>query len=299
MSRAVEQYLAQLRASLAGADTALIQDALSDAEEHLTAALEQALAKEPGIAQDAVLESFIETYGAPGEVAAAYKEMETMTTIPFAAAPPSPNIEVRRRHGFFGVLGDIHTYGALLYMLFSLVTGIVYFTWAVTGLSLSAGLMILVIGIPLMTAFLLSVRGIAFVEGKLVEAVLGERMPRRSVFFKKDLGWWGAVKALFTDRTTWTAMLYLILQLPLGIIYFTVMITLIAVSLALIAEPVLHYVFDVPFVQTNHHYYYLPGWTMPFLVIGGILLLIVTLHAARGIGRLHGRYAKKLLVKGE
>jgi hypothetical protein len=27
--------------------------------------------------------------------------------------------------------------------------------------------------------------------------------------------------------------------------------------------------------------------------------MIVTLHAARGLGRLHARYAKKLLVKGD
>lgn len=299
MSSAISQYLAKLKASLAGADPAMIQDALSDAEEHLAAALESTLEKQPGITQEAVLENFIETYGTPEEVAAAYKEMENMTQIPFAATAESPNVEVPRKRGFFGVLGDAHTYGALLYMLFSLVTGIVYFTWATTGLSLSAGLMILIIGIPVMAAFLLSVRGIAFVEGKLVEAVLGERMPRRSVFFRKDLGWWGAVKALFTDRTTWTAMLYMILQLPLGIVYFTVTVTLIAVSLALVAMPVLHYVFGLPMVQTPHHDYYMPGWSMPFFVIGGVLLLIVTLHAARGLGRLHGRYAKKLLVKGE
>jgi hypothetical protein len=32
-------------------------------------------------------------------------------------------------------------------------------------------------------------------------------------------------------------------------------------------------------------------------VIGGVLLLFVTLHVARGIGRLHGQLAKHLLVK--
>jgi uncharacterized membrane protein len=297
MNKAIDEYLVKLKSALAGADRATIQDALSDAEEHLATALEQALDTEPGLSPEAALEKIIETYGAPAEVAAAYKEMENMT--PIALALSGPGIVKPRGNRFFGVLGDIRTYGALLYMLLSLATGIFYFTWATTGLSLSAGLIVLIVGLPFVTAFLLSARGIALIEGRIIEGVLGERMPRHVVFFRKDLGWWGGFKALIGDRTTWSAILYMILQLPLGIIYFTVMITLISVSLALVAMPILHYVFDYPFVQTDHHMYYLPGWSMPLVVMGGFFLAIVTLHVARGIGRMHARYAKRLLVKGD
>ena len=38
-------------------------------------------------------------------------------------------------------------------------------------------------------------------------------------------------------------------------------------------------------------------WVWPASVLGGVLLLFVTLHVARGIGRLHGQLAKHLLVK--
>ncbi len=297
MNKTIEDYLVKLKAALAGADRATIQDALSDAEEHLTTALEQALDSEPGLAPEAALGKIIETYGAPAEVAAAYKEMENMT--PIALAHPDPRIVKPREHRFFGVLGDIRTYGSLLYMLLSLATGIFYFTWAATGLSLSIGLIVLIIGLPFVAAFLLSARGIALIEGRIIEGVLGERMPRRIAFFRKDLGWWGGFKALIGDRTTWSAILYMILQLPLGIVYFTIMITLISVSLALVAMPILHYVFNYPFVQTDHHMYYLPGWSMPLVVMAGLLLTIVTLHVARGLGRMHARYAKKLLVKGD
>ena len=293
----LEEYLARLRTALAGADPATIQDALADAEEHLASALAQLKEKDPAIVEESAMANIMESYGTPDEVAAAYKEMESMT--PIAFAQPSPGGLVRRKPGFFGVLGDLHAYAALLYMLLSLVTGIVYFTWATAGLSLSLGLLVLIIGIPFLSAFLLSIRGLALIEGRLVEAVLGERMPRRPVFFRSDLGWLKGIKALFTERTTWTALLYMILQMPLGIIYFTFMITCIAVALAFMATPILHYVFDTPFVQTDHHDYFLPAWMMPLLVIGGFFLLIVTLHLARGVGRLHGRYAKKLLVKGD
>jgi uncharacterized membrane protein len=297
MNKAIDDYLVKLKTALAGADRATIQDALSDAEEHLTTALEQAIEKEPGLAAEAALPAIIETYGAPAEVAAAYKEMEHMT--PMTLAIPGLQVKKPRRNRFFSVIGDARTYGSLIYMLLSLVTGIFYFTWATTGLSLSAGLIVLIIGLPFVAAFLVSARGIALVEGRIIEGVLGERMPRRGAFFRRDLGWWGGFKALVADRTTWSAILYMILQLPLGILYFTVMITLIALSLTLFAMPILHYVFGFPIAHTNHHDYYLPGWSMPIVVMGGFLLTVVTLHAARGIGRLHARYAKKMLVKGD
>ena len=45
---------------------------------------------------------------------------------------------MRRRAGrFFNVVRDPRTYGALLYMLLALATGIFYFTWAVVGISMS------------------------------------------------------------------------------------------------------------------------------------------------------------------
>ncbi len=295
MNKAIDDYLVKLKTALAEADRATIQDALADAEEHLTTALEQALEKEPGLAAEAALPAIIETYGAPAEVAAAYKEMENMT--PTTLAIPGLRISAPRRNRFFSVIGDVRTYGSLLYMLVSIVTGIFYFTWAAAGLSLSAGLIVLVIGLPFFTAFLLSARGIALLEGRIIEGVLGERMPRRGAFFRKDLGWWGGFKALVADRTTWSAVLYMILQMPLGILYFTIMITLIALSLSLFAMPIIHYVFRFPIAHTNHHDYFLPGWSMPLVAMGGFLLTIVTLHAARGIGRLHARYAKRMLLK--
>ena len=42
---------------------------------------------------------------------------------------------------------------------------------------------------------------------------------------------------------------------------------------------------------------YADWWQLPLLFVGGVLLLFGTLHLARGIGRLHGLFAKHLLVK--
>ena len=124
-------------------------------------------------------------------------------------------------------MSDPRTWGALLFLLFSLITGIFYFTWAITGISLSVGLLVLVIGIPFAGIFILSIRGLALLEGRLVEALLGVRMPHRPIFSNKNPGLWNRFKALISDKYTWFTLAYMILHLPLGVIYFSVFITLV------------------------------------------------------------------------
>jgi ABC-type sugar transport system permease subunit len=92
-------------------------------------------------------------------------------------------------------------------------------------------------------------------------------------------------------------MVYMLLQLPLGIFYFTVFITLIAVSLGLVAAPIVGLVFNQPMFVINNTQYFLNGWVLPFTVIAGVLLFFLTLHLAKAIGGLHGKLAKTMLVR--
>jgi hypothetical protein len=181
-------------------------------------------------------------------------------------------------------------------MILALVTGIIYFTWTVTGISVGASMIFLIIGIPIIILFLYSIRGIAFVEGRIVEAILGERMPRRSKYTNKDTKLWDRIKDLLTDRTTWLGMLYMILQLPLGIIYFTLMVTLIATSISLIFAPIVQLLMNINIINIDGYYYYPPDWTLPLITIVGMLLITLTMHFAKFIGKIHGRWAKLLLV---
>ena len=311
MINRIEQYLSELKKELAGSDRATVQDALSDAEEYLRTALTNALKGDSPVAEAEALAPIIEKYGSPKEVAAAYKEIESRTPPAFsrpenekpepAAAPPvvTPAVADRRPFyvRFFGVFAEPRAWGALFYLLFTLGTGIAYFTWAVTGLSVSAGLLVLIVGLPILGLFLLSARGIALLEGRLIEALLGVRMPRRPLFSRKDIGWWQKFKSLFTERQTWTAVLYMILQMPLGIIYFTVFISLIAGSIWLIGRPIWELVFDFPSFIFPPYGFYTAAWAMPFVVIGGILLLFATMHLAKYAGKMHGLMAKTMLVR--
>ena len=129
-----------------------------------------------------MLELIASTYGAPEEVAAAYRDTEVKVKAALKSAAASHRAKSRRCARFFGVFLDARAYiFALLTCCSTLATGIVYFTFVVVGLSLSAGFAILIIGVPFFLVFIGIARVIALGEGRLLEAITGERMPRRPV----------------------------------------------------------------------------------------------------------------------
>ncbi|EIL87669.1 sensor protein [Rhodanobacter fulvus Jip2] len=298
--RSIVEYLSQLRAALRDADPALIQDALYDAEEHLRAEL----AEQPERDEATMLEQVAGSYGAPDEVAEIYRDQEIK--IQRAIRPP-PAPQPRSLAGrFFGVAVDTRTYGALFYMLLALATGIFYFTWTVAGLALSAGLSVLIIGLPFIVLFFGSVRVLSLVEGRVVEAMLGVRMPRRPVYPTHGMTLMQRIGSMFTDVHTWTTLCYMWLMLPLGVAYFTLAVILLSLAAGLIGFPVAYlfrnewlsglYVNNQVVVDWGFGEH-VPGWGDAIaLCVVGIVLLFATLHLARGLGRLHGHLAKHMLV---
>jgi len=295
MINSIDEYLNSLKVALKGCDSATIQDALADAEEHLRTAIEQGLEESDKVVEADILVAIIEKYGTPDEIATAYRDIEDRIRPAFARTQVSNNKSIVSR--FFGIFADAGAWGSLIYMIFALVTGIIFFTWAVTGISIGISMIFLIIGIPIIILFLYSVRGIGFVEGRLVEALLGERMPRRTKFTNRNIKLWDRIKELLTDRTTWTGILYMILQLPIGIIYFTFMIVMLSVSISTVFAPLINIIWDIPIVShTGDFEYFLPNWIFPLITIAGFLLLTITMHIAKFIGKIHGKYAKALLV---
>jgi hypothetical protein len=96
------------------------------------------------------------------------------------------------------------------------------------------------------------------------------------------------------------------LLLPLGVMYFTLAVTLLSVSLALIAAPLALLFRNDWFagLYVDHQMLidwgfgpHVPGWTEVIaMLLIGIVLLFATLHLARALGRLHGHLAKHMLV---
>lgn len=295
MIATVDEYLELLKKNLEGCDTAVIRDALSDAEEYLRNSLETARAASPDISEGDALGKIVEEFGTPEEFAADYRKMEARIRPAF-----SPTAGVKSSASLFntvfGVFADPAAWSSLLFMLVSLITGIIYFTWAITGLSLSVGLLVLIISLPFIGLFLLSVRGIALIEGRIVEALLGVRMPRRPIFVDNSMGWWARLKVLFASKHTWLAIVYMILMLPLGVIYFSIFVTLISLAVAFFGAPFaqLFVPFPILYIGTDQYYFNPVLGLISGLI--GIGFALGTLHLAKLIGRWHGALAKAMLV---
>jgi hypothetical protein len=207
---------------------------------------------------------------------------------------------------FFGVATDSRAWMSMFFMLLSLATGIFYFAFTIVGMSLSAGLAILIIGIPFFLSFIGLLRVLALGEGRLIEAMTGERMPRRPVHPGPPRGFGARILEMLRDVRTWTTLAYCVLMLPLGITYFAIATVGLSVGLAMVAGPLLEgarrFGLDLPGgFQTNDAVLDgLVNHTVGLVVVAvlGVLVLTLLMHLARAIGRGHARLAKALLVHG-
>lgn len=212
-----------------------------------------------------------------------------------AGAPPSALRQV------FGVFADPAVYKALIYMLLSLATGIAYFIIVVAGMSTCVPLLILIIGIPLFLLFLGAVRGIALFEGRLVEWLLGTRMPRRPRATPPNAGIMERIGFWLKDGRTWASMAYMLLMLPLGIVYFTIAVAGLASGLGLLASPLWawaawgrenYFIHEGVTYSWTFHW-----WLVPLVMIAGAVILTGVMHLVRWIGRGHAAFAKAMLVR--
>jgi hypothetical protein len=290
MFDSIHDYLRQLKKELKGSDPALIQDALSDAEEHLRTALENI----PNKTEKEALQAVIEKYGSPLDTASAYRDMEIRI---FPRPAPSGKEESQ---GFlkklFGIMGDTRAWGAFLYLFLSFATGLILGGWAILGSIVSLVSLIFIIGLPIAGLFLLSVHGASVIEGRVIEALLGVRMPRRPIFVNKNMDVIDKFKSLISGSHTWKSLIYLILMFPLGILYALLSAGLLVFSLGFIISPFMELVLHLP-LELFGTDTFTPVWFLPIVSLAGFFLLPLSLHIIKHLGKIHGRYAKYMLVK--
>ena len=105
---------------------------------------------------------------------------------------------------------------------------------------------------------------------------------------------------MLRDRRSWTTLAYQLLMLPLGVLYFSIAITLTAFGAGLVGAGVgtilqslgLDVIPGTVFFGTSE----LSPWLALPAIVTGVLMLTALLHLARKVARLHGMFAKNLLV---
>lgn len=131
------------------------------------------------------------------------------------------------------------TYASLLWLLLGLPLGVTYFVLLATGLSLGLGLLVTIAGIPVLVATLVLVRGLALFERGLAQVLLDAPMPNVVEAVETGRGvFWGRLRALVLRRRTWIELGYLLLRFPLGLLDFSVAVTMVSLALGGFAQPI-------------------------------------------------------------
>jgi hypothetical protein len=123
-----------------------------------------------------------------------------------------------------------------LYLLSGLPAGIVTFTVLVTGIALAAGLLVTLLGIPVLLGLLYAVRALGDVERHRAAWLLGTPVTRSTRRPWRG-GIWQRTKAACADGGAWRDATWSLLLLPLGIAGFTAVVALWSAALGLVASP--------------------------------------------------------------
>jgi hypothetical protein len=195
---------------------------------------------------------------------------------------------------FFGVIARARTYKSLLFLLLAFPIGIFFFVGIVTCVAVAAGLIPIIVGLPLLCAVFLVERGVLAFEQRMLQVFFGEEIPL-VLFPPVNGGAWRKMKSMITDSYVWKGVCYFTLKFFLSTCTFIVAVGLLSVSVTLAFLPL----FLMIRRGDDLDYYIERTWDFPLLIIGlipvGLVLTFVSLHAVNGIARLHIGLGRRML----
>ncbi|MGW0813364.1 sensor histidine kinase [Streptomyces viridiviolaceus] len=129
------------------------------------------------------------------------------------------------------------------YVLLSLPISIVLFTYAVTMMSLGAGLLVTFLGVPVLAAALAGCRGLGALERVRARALLGLQVTDPEPLRMKKQGVMAWIGAVLKSGTSWRSLLYAVLQFPWSVFSFVVAVTVWTTGWAMLTYPLWFWVF--------------------------------------------------------
>lgn len=193
------------------------------------------------------------------------------------------------------------TYATILYLLLGLPLGIVYLVVAIVGLALSISLTPLFIGIPLFFGVAKLLNGIVRFEQNMIRQILGMPTPSVSYAHKQQSeageNWLKRMVKGFEGELFIRNLLLIVLRFVTGIVFFTVMITVLSLGLGLIALPVVHIILmneiQLDILENSLFSYFHINWTYNqqyMLYVGvGLVFFWVALRVVNGLMQIQRR----------
>jgi len=200
---------------------------------------------------------------------------------------------------FFKVVVSGQAYINLIYLLAAFPLGVFYFVFLVSGLSLGISLSIIWVGIPLLLVVGSGWWALARFERFMAAHCLGESIlaikPRQPASREP----WGQIKSYLANPFTWKSPVYLLLKFPLGVATFSILVILIAMTLAALTLPLTYAHMDVQiagFFSPDG-----PSWQVNNLgqasvgTLVGLLLWPLTMQVSNGLAWVHAKFARLML----
>ncbi|MEV5601321.1 sensor domain-containing protein [Streptomyces sp. NPDC052299] len=183
------------------------------------------------------------------------------------------------------------TWREFCYLLLSLPISIVLFTFAITMVSLGAGLLVTFLGIPVLAAGLVMCRGFGALERTRARALLRVDVADPAPVRGRKSGLMSWVGAVLKSGVSWRHLLYALLHFPWAVFAFCVALTLQAWGWAALTYPLWHWF--VPshtgvsgiqlYGDTQHEVYLDSGVDLALTAALGLGIVILTPWVIRGL----------------
>ena len=174
-----------------------------------------------------------------------------------------------------GVVARRRTYRHLALLLLLFPVGIANVVFLVTGISIGLALTPLLVGIPILGLVLVGVTWLASWDADLLSALTDREVSCEGFNFG-SAGFWAGLRHVAGESRTWVLLVAMLVSFPLGVATFSVLVTLLALGVALLLAPV-----AAPLPAT--HYRLTQYWALDTPVewlgasLSGAVLLVATL----------------------
>lgn len=200
-----------------------------------------------------------------------------------------------RDSGFFDIITDKQAYLSMIYLMLSFPLGILYFVYIVTGLLMGISLIPIFIGVPLLYAFMASVKYLMLFERKMAAAFLGISLVEDNGSGEKGTGILRRFKNELLDKDLWKGLTYLTTKFIMSTVIFCLCIFLAVLSLGLVAAPIVYNMLEYSLAMDGGGYLIIDGIQVNGLLhLLGIsaspreeMLIFMLLGVFTGIGSMH------------
>ncbi|WP_405448822.1 sensor histidine kinase [Streptomyces erythrochromogenes] len=135
------------------------------------------------------------------------------------------------------------TWREFAYLLVGLPLGLLYFSLAITGVSLGAGLLVTFLGVPVLAGTLAMCRGIGRLERARVRGLLGRDVIEPAPIRAKKSGPLAAMGAVLKSGSAWRHLLYCLVHFPWAVFGSCTALTFWAAGWTYLLYPLWFWVF--------------------------------------------------------